>query len=134
VIYHIVTRTDLLAGCPAGAGVYEPPSLAADGFIHCSLEASVIPVANDYYAAAEGPLLLLRIDPARITAETRYEAAAPVESAAATHLGSSPVFPHVYGPIDLAAVDGVGVLTRNQTGYVWPREFRPLDLARIEEL
>jgi uncharacterized protein (DUF952 family) len=127
VIYHIVGEAEFRAACDGA--VYRPASLAVDGFVHCSLEPSVIPVANDYYRDAEGPLLLLQIDPWGLTAETRYEQAAPPPGADITHLDSSPVFPHVYGPIDLGAIDGVGVLMKTADGYAWPEEFFPIDVA-----
>jgi uncharacterized protein (DUF952 family) len=125
VIYHVVAEDDLLAGCDGQT--YRPSGLASDGFVHCSPEASVIPVANDYYPGVEGRLFLLRIDPSKLSAETRYERAAPVLDGNLTHLNSAPAFPHVYGPIQLEAVDGVGVLTRTASGYAWPEEFMPLE-------
>jgi uncharacterized protein (DUF952 family) len=123
MIYHIVAEADFLA-CNDGQR-YLPSDFAASGFVHCALEPSVLPVANDYYAAVAGTLLLLRIDPDRLESETRYEAADPSADAGTSHLSSSPVFPHVYGPIDVAAIDGIGVLTKGETGYEWPAEFLP---------
>jgi uncharacterized protein (DUF952 family) len=122
-IYHLVTESDFRAHSDGQR--YLPPDLAETGFVHCAPEASVIPVANDYYAAVEEPLLLLRIDPAGLTSPTRYEAAAPDPTAGTSHLATSPVFPHVYGAIDIAAIDGVGVLAKGADGYVWPTEFVP---------
>ena len=120
-IYHLVEEADFRAS--SDAHVYRPASLARDGFVHCSLESSVIAVANDYYATPRSPLLLLRIDPSALVAETKYEAAAPLPGAAATHLDSAPVFPHVYGPIELAAIEGIGVMGRTAEGYAWPETF-----------
>jgi uncharacterized protein (DUF952 family) len=88
-----------------------------------ALEASVLPVANDYYSAVSEPLLLLRIDPDRLTSETKYEATSPSPDAGASYLATSPVFPHVYGPIDLAAIDGVGLQRRGRHGWEWPATF-----------
>jgi len=127
MIYHIVAEADFRA-CSDGQR-YLPSDFDASGFVHCALEASVLPVANDYYAEVTDRLLLLRIDPDRLTSETRYEEAAPSADAGTSHLASSPVFPHVYGHIDLAAIDGVGILTRGERGYEWPAEFLPVDLA-----
>ncbi len=121
MIYHIVPEADYRS-CNDGQ-LYLPASFAADGFVHCALEASVLAVANDYFAGVSGTLLLLSIDPARLTCLTRYEAAAPARGAGSSHVATSPVFPHVYGPIDNIAVDGVGVLTRGEHGYVWPTTF-----------
>ncbi len=125
MIYHIVSETDLrtqLAG-----SVYVPASLHPGGFVHCSLEASVIPVANDYYAGVAGNLILLEIDPARLASETRYEEAAPIAGGGTSHLTSSPQFPHVYGPIDTEAITRVGILDKTASGYEWPRDFMSLD-------
>ena len=120
MIYHIVGEADFRA-CNDGQR-YLPADFAA-GFVHCAEEASVLPVANDYYAGVSGPLLLLRIDPARLKSPTRYEAAAPAPDAGTSHLTTAPVFPHVYGPIDLAAIDGIGILGKGERGYSWPVEF-----------
>ena len=117
-IYHIVTEADFRANNDGQR--YLPADFAASGFVHCALEVSVLPVANDYYAAVSEPLLLLKIDPARLKASVRYEPAAPEPIVGSSHLGTSPVFPHVYGPIEIAAIDWIGVLTNGEDGYSWP--------------
>lgn len=124
MIYHIVVESELRAQLEAT--LYRPSSLAADGFTHCSLEPSVIPVANDYYGAVSEPLLLLQIEPNDLMAEVRYEAAAPIPGGGASHLTSAPQFPHVYGPIERNAIIGVGVLARTAGGYAWPSSFTAL--------
>jgi glutathione S-transferase len=128
MIYHIVTEADFRAQFNGLA--YVPSSLPDDGFVHCALAASVIPVADDYFAGAPGRVLLLEIDPARLVSQLRYEAAAPIAGGGATHLSSASQFPHVYGPINLEAITGVGVLVRSEDGYAWPRGFLPLDSLR----
>lgn len=132
MIYHIVTEADYRS--LNDGQQYLPSNFAADGFVHCALEASVLPVANDFYADASGTLLLLEIDPARLKSPTKYEAAAPAGGAGTSHLGTSPVFPHVYGPIENAAVDGIGILAKGERGYVWPPAFTSMAeyLARNE--
>ena len=120
-IYHIVTEADYRE--QSDERRYLPADFAASGFVHCALEASVIAVANDYYAAIDGVLLLLRIDPGRLSSPVRYEAAAPDPAAGSSHLATAAVFPHVYGPIDIEAIDGIGVLTRGVDGFAWPTEF-----------
>jgi uncharacterized protein (DUF952 family) len=125
MIYHIVIESDIRA--QLGGLVYLPSGLRDDGFVHCALETSVVPVANDYYAGAPGRLLLLEIDPRRLASETRYEAAAPTAGAGSSHLASASQFPHVYGPINKEAITGVGVLGRTACGYEWPRGFMSLD-------
>ena len=124
-IYHLTTEADLRAGLDGDR--YAPPDLADAGFVHCALEASVVPVADDYFASAPGDVLVLEIDPARLSAETRYEAAAPLEGGGRAHLESAPVFPHVYGAIDVQAITGVGALARDAGGFGWPSAFAPFD-------
>ncbi len=131
IIYHVVIESDFRTQLESA--VYLPSSLPDVGFVHCALEPSVIPVANDYYAGAPGRLLLLQIDPSRLASETRYEAAAPTAGGGSSHLGSAPRFPHVYGPIDREAITGVGVLGTTADGYEWPRRFMSLDSFLITE-
>ncbi|MFI5066276.1 MAG: DUF952 domain-containing protein [Streptosporangiales bacterium] len=69
-------------------------TLDQEGFIHASTAAQVAPVANAFYADHDGPLLLLTLDPGRIGADIRWE---PVP-------GHADPFPHIYGPIPVAAV------------------------------
>jgi uncharacterized protein (DUF952 family) len=121
MIYHIVSEADYRSHNDGQQ--YLPPGFAADGFVHCALEASVLAVANDYYAAVSDTLLLLRIDPTRLKSPTKYEAASPGPAAGTSHMATSLVFPHVYGPIDDTAVDGIGILTKSDHGYVWPTTF-----------
>jgi uncharacterized protein (DUF952 family) len=118
MIYHIVTEADYRSHDDGQR--YLPSDFAADGFVHCALEASVLAVANDYYAAVSDTLLLLRIDPTRLKSLTKYEAASPAPDASTSHVATATVFPHVYGPIDNTAIDGVGILTKGEHGYAWP--------------
>jgi uncharacterized protein (DUF952 family) len=121
MIYHIVTEADYRSRIDGQH--YLPSDFAADGFVHCALEASVVPVANDYYAGVTNTLLLLKIDPTMLKSPTRYEAASPSRAAGTSHVATSPLFPHVYGPIDNTAIEGIGILTRGEHGYVWPTTF-----------
>lgn len=99
-IFHIAHSTDWVAA--QAAGEYRTPSLAAQGFIHCSTRSQVIRVADALFRGQTG-LLLLAIDPARLRAALRYEP--PINP----HTGQSEpdiheLFPHVYGPLNLDAV------------------------------
>lgn len=76
-------------------------SLAEEGFIHCS-EATQWPVVRrSFYADVETTLVLLEIDPDRLAAPLVREVGNPA---------TGEVFPHVYGPIEVAAVVGTQVL------------------------
>jgi len=74
-------------------------SLAEVGFMHCSYPDQLAGVAAAFYADADD-LVLLRIDPALVPAEIRVEDG----------------FPHVYGPLPVAAVTAAEPLTRDATG------------------
>lgn len=63
------------------------------GFIHCSYAHQVAGVANAIYSG-ERDLVLLVIDPERLTAPLRPEP--PAQGAEA--------YPHIYGPLNLDAV------------------------------
>lgn len=89
-IYHVVSAEtwSTFDGEPS----YEAESLRSEGFIHLSEQQQISGVLDRYYKNVPN-LLLLHIDPARLTHELRYEAAANGE-----------LFPHVYGPINKDAV------------------------------
>lgn len=74
-------------------GAYRADSLTTEGFIHCSTAKQVAAVAEALYPGRTD-LILLIIDPKRVTADIRYEDC----------YASGQAFPHVYGPIPLDAV------------------------------
>lgn len=69
-------------------------SLDDEGFIHCSYPTQIEGVANRFYSDL-ATLMVLRVDTRRLGVEVRVEPA--IE-------GGSELFPHVYGPIPVAAV------------------------------
>jgi ligand-binding SRPBCC domain-containing protein/uncharacterized protein (DUF952 family) len=98
-LYHIATVADWEAGRAAGS--YRAPSLESEGFIHCSSRPQLAPVARAFFAGRTD-VVVLRLDPARLDAEVRWEDAP----------GPTPgPFPHVHGPIPVAAVVDVTPLT-----------------------
>jgi uncharacterized protein (DUF952 family) len=121
-IYHIVKERDYLTG----SGGYTPADFCEIGFVHCAYENSVIKVANEYYSDFGGTLLLLKINPLKLRSETRYETAVPVNDVETGNIDASSLFPHVYGPIDNCAVEGVAVLRKGKNGHIWPTEFKSL--------
>jgi len=68
-------------------------SLGQEGYIHCSYAEQVAPTAARFYADL-AEVVVLRIDPARLSSPVVEE----------DLVGAGEPFPHVYGPIDLAAV------------------------------
>jgi phosphoglycolate phosphatase len=90
-IFHLAER----AVWDGAADTYAPPTLATEGFIHCSSAAQVEATANRYYAGRRD-LLLLTIDPVQIPSAIRWEP--PVDPTRHSR------FPHVYGPIPRRAI------------------------------
>ena len=84
------------------AGVYRGDTLDAEGFIHFSTPAQAVMVANARFRGHPG-LLLLVVDPAKLTSELRYEA--PFEATSPNEAAQQ--FPHLYGPLNLDAVVNV---------------------------
>ena len=97
MILHITTQVAWDDALEKGA--YTADSLAAAGFIHCCEERQLAWVVLRHFPGRTG-LLLLRIDPARLDADVRYE----------NLEGGSELFPHVYGAIPVSAVVDVSPL------------------------
>lgn len=104
VVFHIATRDDWERALAAGA--YRTGSLDTEGFIHCSTEEQVAGTANRLFAGRTD-LVLLFIDGDRLGAALQYEQVDDPPDA---------VFPHVFGPIDLAAVLDVVALEPGADG------------------
>lgn len=89
---HIISRTDWEVARTAGELL--DPSLEAEGFIHCSYPQQVLTPANERYAGQQD-LILLVIDGSKLSSKLVVE----------DSYGSGTAYPHVYGPINLDAVD-----------------------------
>jgi uncharacterized protein (DUF952 family) len=112
-LYHIATAPDWDQARQDGE--YRTStrgrSLSEEGFIHASTAAQVLPVANAVYLDEPQDLVLLVLDTSRIGAEIRRE---PVP-------GWADPFPHIYGPLDVAAVVQAVPLERHAPGtFRWP--------------
>ena len=90
MIYHVVSSESWSKF--AGESTYEADSLQTEGFIHLSERQQVAGVLDRYYQDVPD-LLLLHVDPAKLTHSVKYEVAPNGE-----------LFPHVYGPINKEAV------------------------------
>ena len=90
LIYHVVPAEVWVKF--NGEPIYAADSLQSEGFIHLSEREQVAGVLDRYYRNVPD-LLLLHVDPTKLTHELRYEEAPNGER-----------FPHVYGPINRDAV------------------------------
>lgn len=91
MIYHITPAVNWQHAMAVGS--YTPPAFASEGFIHCCHVQQLVAVGQRYYRGQTG-LVVLCIDPTQVTAPLQYEPGA----------GRDELFPHLYGPLNLAAV------------------------------
>lgn len=77
-------------------GELRPDSLRRQGFVHLSAPEQVHLPANRLYAGRTD-LVVLRIDPTRLGSPVRWEPGVPTDPEAM-------LFPHLYGPLPVAAV------------------------------
>jgi uncharacterized protein (DUF952 family) len=112
LIFHITQRQQWESAQVIGS--YRGDTLDTEGFIHCSKLGQVVEVANRFYAGQSG-LVLLSLAIARLQAELRYEAADGDE------------FPHLYGVLNLDAVERVIDFEPTPAGFELPPELAKED-------
>jgi uncharacterized protein (DUF952 family) len=88
-IYHITTAIAWQEALQQESYVH--PSLATEGFIHCSYWEQVDETLKLHFKG-QTDLVLLEIDPTQLTAELKVEPSRNGE-----------LFPHLYGPLNLNA-------------------------------
>ena len=111
MIYHITSRQAWSEARERGE--YRAESLETEGFIHCSTESQVVPVAQKYYMG-QNDLCLLVIEPALLSSELKWEP--PSDGTPPPGVPEGDLFPHIYGPINLDAVVQVFDLQPNVDG------------------
>lgn len=117
IIFHMCTKIEWQAA--EAAGVYEGSSQdAADGFIHFSAAEQVVASAAKHRAGQDG-LVLLSVDAAALGDILKWE---PSRGGA--------LFPHLYGPLPLAAVIRVDDLALGPDGcHVFPAEVASAEVS-----
>ena len=95
-IFHIATTADWAAAQRSGTYTTSTlgRTLAEEGFIHASHEDQWQGVRTMFYAGVTEPLVLLAIDPDRLTAPVVEEVPE----------GADRAFPHIYGTLNADAV------------------------------
>lgn len=97
LIFHIASAADWRAAL--GGGAYTTSTrgrtLEQEGYIHAARAEQWRGVHARYYSDVDEPLVLLEIDTDRLRSAVVQEPAVP---------GGTELFPHVYGPVDPAAV------------------------------
>jgi uncharacterized protein (DUF952 family) len=89
-IFHLATAQQWAEA--QASGEVAPPSLEAEGFVHCSTEAQLAGTIDRHFAGVPG-LVLLRLDQGSLAPDLRWEESRPGE-----------VYPHVYRAIRLDEV------------------------------
>ncbi|HZS61844.1 MAG TPA: DUF952 domain-containing protein [Gemmatimonadaceae bacterium] len=113
MIFHILSKSAWQQA--VRDGVYAPPSLQTDGFIHASTREQTLGTANGFFRGVPD-LVLLRVDPQRLKTELRWDPPADVGDTRSDQL-----FPHIYGPLNLDAVAGAVDFTCDADGsFAWP--------------
>ncbi len=102
-LFHLVQPSEWAAAVPTDS--YRPASLDTEGFVHFSYAGQVAGSANRHYADAP-ELVVVEVDADRLDAPVRVE----------DSYGSGTAFPHVYGPIPVAAAVAVHPLRRGADG------------------
>ncbi len=95
-IFHIATAAEWTAAQRSGTYTTSTlgRTLAEEGFIHASHEDQWQGVRTMFYAEVTEPLVLLAIDPEKLTAPVIEEVPE----------GADRAFPHIYGPLNSDAV------------------------------
>ncbi len=102
IIYHAAVKADWDARTETD---YEPAGYAEEGFVHLSSAEQLIGTLHKHYPGRDD-LVLLSVDPARVTARLVWE----------DLYRSGIAFPHIYGPIELSAVVSSTPLACDENG------------------
>ena len=108
-VFHLALPGDWAAAFQTGEYRVSTRGMSLDevGFIHCSTRNQVEATANRFYGDVD-ELVVLTIDPLLVPSEVVWEPPAP---------DSDELFPHIYGPLPIAAVNTTDFWTRGPTGW-----------------
>ena len=109
--FHLTPRAWWEAADPAAP--LAAPSLDGEGFIHCTDGAAeMVATANRHYAANPGEFVVLTVDLDAISSPWHVD-------------DPGRIYPHIFGPIDRAAIVAVVPAPRDPDGVFLPFEARP---------
>ena len=115
MLYHLCTAEEWEVAKEVGH--HSPPSLAAEGFVHASTAAQVVPTANRYYRKHER-IVLLSIAERAVSSALRWEPPSPE-----TEETRGQLFPHIYASLPREAILAARVWERGPEGlFVWEDE------------
>lgn len=102
IIYHAATAEDWEARTEAH---YQPAGYADEGFVHCSTAEQLTGPLHALFLGRDD-LILLTIDEGALGADVIYE----------DLYEAGQDFPHIYGPVDLAAVTAFEPISCDENG------------------
>lgn len=112
ILYHAATRSDWDSRSETH---YEPAGYRDEGFVHLSTGDQLLPTMYKHYPDRTD-LLLVGVDPREVSAEVVWEDV----------YGTGVEFPHLYGPVELAAVVHVVPMPCDRDGrFDWWRPGAP---------
>lgn len=96
-IFHLAIPNDWVQAFESGEYRISTRGMTLDevGFIHCSTREQMVDTANRFYGDLD-QLVVLTIDPELVPSPIVFEPPAP---------GVDTLFPHIYGPLPIAAVN-----------------------------
>jgi uncharacterized protein len=109
-----------------------PGTREAAGFVHASPDEPVtLAVAGLLYGQPGEPIVALALNEAALSAPVRYE---PPDPAPPPGVPAGTLFPHIYGPVEMAAVSEVRYLRRDAGGRCTGLEARPATAEALDLL
>ena len=102
LVYHLARLQDWETAL--NSGVYAPPSLKTEGFIHASSKEELIPSAVLHFPQ-ESSLVILAISEKKVRQILKWEEGR-----------EGKLFPHIYGNIALERIENTYLLVRNGEG------------------
>ena len=112
IIYHTVGKADYYNNLIGS--MYVPETIVRDGFIHCSsFKEDVLQIVKNSFSMFEGTIFIVKIISDAVLAPVRFEKSSESET----------LYPHIYGPLNLDAVDGIGIIRKSRGQFYWPEEF-----------
>ncbi|WP_284227356.1 DUF952 domain-containing protein [Mycobacterium antarcticum] len=105
-LFHLCTAEEWESA--QRSGERRPPSLDAQGFVHLSAREQVHLPANRLFTGRDD-MVLLRLDAGRLGSPVRWEPGVETDPESMT-------FPHLYGPLPVAAVTSVTIYRAGADG------------------
>ena len=129
MILHLLSRESWIEAQTAGQLI--APSVATEGFAHCSTEHQMVDVANKYYRGTSD-MVLLNIDPSKLASVLKFEPPAHLDGSPA--LPHEPQFPHIYGPINLdAVIEAIDFPCDEQGVFTSPPQLNTFSIVNIAD-